>query len=169
MQTLVWGVLVGLVGMVVTGCASSSTTLARPGHQGTGQVIYRVSEEQAFTVALAAYAALYPKKSVDDIVKGRWRGYNADERSWAGDVWSHRLWVIPAIGTDVNGNEVHGYWYQYSGGGTYFPSEKRTAGLIEFVRSRLDATGTAVAVTGLRDGGLRDRRTRLSRAEAGRA
>jgi len=59
--------------------------------------------------------------------------------------------VIPAIGTDGNGNEVRGYWYQYSGGGTYFPSEKRTTGIIEFIRTRIDATGTAVVVTNLRD------------------
>ena len=32
------------------------------------------------------------------------------------------------------------------------PSEKRTTGLLSFIRSRLDATGTAVAITNLRDG-----------------
>jgi len=34
-------------------------------------VIYRISEETAFTVDLEAYAALYPTKSRDDIVDGR--------------------------------------------------------------------------------------------------
>jgi hypothetical protein len=98
----------------ITGCSAHSTTLSRNG-SGTGQVIYRVSEEMAFTTVLDAYAALLPKKSVDDIVEGHRRGYNADERTWAGDWWHHRILVIPAIGNDANGNEVHGYWYDYSG------------------------------------------------------
>jgi hypothetical protein len=39
-------------------------------------------------------------------------------RGW----WHHRILVIPAIGTDANGNEVRGYWYDYSGGGTFVPT-----------------------------------------------
>ena len=29
------------------------------------------------------------------------------------DWWSHRLLVIPAIGTGANGKEIHGNWYDY--------------------------------------------------------
>jgi hypothetical protein len=137
-----------LMGVVVTGCSAASTTLARPGQQG--QVIYRISEQQAFTTALEAYAALHPKQSVDDIVEGGRRGYNVDEYSGPYS-WSHRLLVIPAVGTDANGNEVRGYWYQYSGGGTLWAPERRTE-LIELIRSRLDATGTATLATNIRDG-----------------
>lgn len=144
-----FGLVAVVIPLVTAGCASSGTTLLRP-DQG-GQVIYRISEEQAFTTALEAYAALYPKQSVDDIVDGQRRGYNADERSWT-DWWSHRLLVIPAIGTDANGKGVHGYWYDYKGSGTLMPTEKRTTGLIELIRRRLDATGTATAVTNVRDG-----------------
>lgn len=133
---------------VVTGCASSGTTLRRPGGSGR-QVIYQMSEELAFTTALDAYAVLYPKQSVDDIVEGQRRGYNADEGA-SMDWWSHRLLVIPAIGTDANGKEVHGYWYDYSG--SMWPTEERQTGLIKLIRARLDATGTAVMVTNLRDG-----------------
>ncbi|MGH7368824.1 MAG: SHOCT domain-containing protein [Candidatus Rokuibacteriota bacterium] len=139
-----------LMALVATGCATSGTTLLRP-DRGGEHVIYRISEEQAFTTALEAYAALYPKQSVDDIVDGQRRGYNADERAWM-DWWSHRLLVIPAVGTDAGGKEVHGYWYDYSGGGTLWATEKRRTGLIELIRSRLDATGTATVVTNLRDG-----------------
>lgn len=138
-----------LMALVVTGCASSGTTLVRPG-QGEGHVIYRISEEQAFTTALEAYAVLYPKQSVDDIVDGHRRGYNADERSWM-DWWSHRLLVIPSVGIDASGNEVRGYWYDYSGSGTLVPTAKRRTGLLELIRTRLDATGTATVVTNLRD------------------
>ena len=34
---------------------------------------------------------------------------------WAGDWWHQRILVVPAIGTDTNGNEVRGYWHDYSG------------------------------------------------------
>jgi hypothetical protein len=141
-----------LVALLIISCSAHSTTLlVRNGPSG-GQVIYRISEETAFTTALDAYAVLFPKKSVDDIVDGHRRGYNADERSWAGDWWHHRLLVIPAIGTDGSGNEVHGYWYDYSGGGTFAPTAERTTGLLQLIRARLDATGTATVVTNLRDG-----------------
>jgi hypothetical protein len=142
-----------LAAVAATGCASSGTTLAAPdpGQDPPRQVIYRISEEQAFTIALEAYAVLTPNQSVDDIVSGNRRGYNADERSWT-DWWSHRLLVIPAIGIDASGHEVHGYWYDYAGSGTLFPTEKRMTGFLDLIRKRLDATRTAVVVTGLRDG-----------------
>jgi len=133
----------------ITGCSAHSTTLLWD-EPNARQVIYRVTEETAFTIALEAYAALYPNKSVDDVVEGGRRGYNADERSWAGDVWHHRILVIPAIGTDHNGREFLGYWYDYDGGGTYAPTTKRTTGLMQFIRTRLSST--ALVVAKVRDG-----------------
>jgi hypothetical protein len=94
---------------------------------------------------------LYPKQNVDDIVEGARRGYNAHERT-AMDWWAHRLLVIPAVGTEAQGNEVLGYWHACSGGGSMAPTSKRATGLIELIRTRLDATGTAVTVTNLHDG-----------------
>lgn len=150
MSRLLGLVAAALIALAATGCATSGTTLVHP-NQGGGQVIYRVSEEQAFTTALEAYAVLYPKQSVDDIVDGNLRGYNADERGPM-YYWSHRVFVVPAVGTDATGNVVHGYGYDYSGGGTLFPTAKRKTGLLELIRARLDATGTATVVTNLRDG-----------------
>ena len=136
------------VALMVTGCSSTGSTLVRS-DQGGQQVIYRISEAQAFTTALEGYAALYPKQSVDDVVKGNRRGYNADERMWT-DWWSHRLLIVPAIGTDASGTEVRGYWYDYSGSGSMTPTDKRTNGLLSFIRTRLEPT--AVVVTNVRDG-----------------
>jgi hypothetical protein len=139
--------------LLITGCGgwrTHSTTLSRDGASAE-QVIYRISEEAAFTTALDAYAVLFPKQGVDDIVEGNRRGYNADE-NWGMDLWHHRILVVPAIGTDASRNEVHGYWYDYSGGGTLRPTSERITGLLQFIRARLDATGTAVVVTNLRDG-----------------
>jgi len=143
------GIGAGSMLLALTACSSATTTLNQP--QRGGQVIYRISEEEAFTIALDAYAALYPKQSVDDIVDGKRRGYNADERS-ALDWWSHRLLIIPAAGIDSSGTEGRGYWYAYSGSGSMAPTEKRTTGLIELIRTRLERTGTATMVTNVQDG-----------------
>ncbi len=75
-----------LMALAATGCASSGTTLTQPNRPGS-QLIYHISEEQAFMTALEAYAALLPKQSVDDVVEGTRRGYNADQRRGP-DWWS---------------------------------------------------------------------------------
>lgn len=62
-------VAASLMTVVVTGCATSGTTLVRPDR--AGRVIYQISEQQAFTIALEAYAALYPKQSVETISSAR--------------------------------------------------------------------------------------------------
>jgi hypothetical protein len=151
MNRLLGLVAAGLMALVTTGCATSSTTLVRP-DQGGAQVIYRISEEKAFTTALEAYAVLLPKQSVDDIVDGLRRGYNADQR-FALDWYSHRVLVIPGAGTDARGNEVHGYWFDISGSGTMPISGKmKSSEFLRMILASLDATGTATVVTNVRDG-----------------
>jgi hypothetical protein len=121
------------------------------GNQGKSGLIYRVSEEQAFTTALEAYATLLPKQSLDDIVEGKWRGYNADLWIWA-DHWSNRILVIPVIG-NAGGADVRGYYYTYSGSGTILPLRERSPHyILGFIRKRLDATGRGVIVDNIRDG-----------------
>lgn len=145
------GLVAGLLmTLIATGCATSHTTLVRP-DLGGAQVIYRISEEKAFTTALEAYAVFLPKQSVDDITEGLRRGYNADER-WGLDYWSHRVFVVPAVGTDASGNEVRGYWYDISGSGTLVPTGEHRTRFLRFILSRLDGTGTATVVTNVRDG-----------------
>src|SRR5689334_13715054 len=150
MNRLIGIVAVAFLALGAAGC-TASTTLTRP-DQGAGQVIYRISEEKAFTIVLEAYAALLPKQSVDDIVVGLRRGYNADQR-FALDWYSHRVLVIPAIGTDANGNDVHGYWFDISGSGSMPISGKiKSREFLRMILASLDATGTATVVTNLRDG-----------------
>jgi hypothetical protein len=140
-----------LIGLAATGCASSSTTLVRP-DLGAGQVIYRISEEQAFTIALDAYAQLLPKQSVDDVVEGRRRGYSADQR-FGLDWYTHRVLVIPAVGTDARSQDVHGYWFDLSGSGSMpIHGSAKHKELLRVIQDALDATGTATVVTNLRDG-----------------
>jgi hypothetical protein len=140
-----------LIGLAATGCASSSTTLVRP-DLGAGQVIYRISEEQAFTIALDAYAQLLPKQSVDDVVEGRRRGYSADQR-FGLDWYTHRVLVIPAVGTDARGQDVHGYWFDLSGSGSMpIHGSAKHKELLRAIQEALSATETATLVTNLRDG-----------------
>jgi hypothetical protein len=142
--------MAALLGLLTIGCSANMTTLTRA-DLGGAQVIYRISEEQAFTTALEAYAVLLPKQSVDDVVEGSRRGYSADER-WGLDYWTHRVLVVPAVGTDAGGHEVHGYWYDISGSGTLIPGEEGKTRFLRLIRTRLDATGTATVVTSVRDG-----------------
>jgi hypothetical protein len=114
-------------------------------------VIYRISEEKAFRTVLDAYAVLLPMQSADDIVDGVRRGYNADER-WGLDYWSHRVLVVPAVGIDASGAEVHGYWFDISGSGTLMPVGEARTKFLRLIRAWLDPTGTATVVTNLRTG-----------------
>jgi ketosteroid isomerase-like protein len=143
--------IAALIGLAAAGCASSSTTLLRP-DLGPGQFIYRISEQKAFTIAMAAYARLLPKQSVDDVVDSWRRGYSADQR-FALDWYTHRVLVVPAIGTDSNGREVHGYWFDISGSGSMpISGSAKHKEFNQFLGDTLAATGTATLVTNLRDG-----------------
>src|SRR5437660_8120059 len=80
--------------LLIAGCgpftlSTHSTTLSSDG-TNAGQVIYRISEETAFTTALDAYAVLLPKQGVDDIVERNRRGYNVEENFGASQ-WHHRI------------------------------------------------------------------------------
>ncbi len=148
----IWGLAaVVLIGLGAAGCASSNTTLVRT-ERGDGQVIYRISEEKAFTIALDAYAVLLPKQSVDDVVDGRRRGYSADQR-FALDWYTHRVLVIPAVGMDAGGREVHGYWFDISGSGSMpISGGAKHKEFLRVIQEALAATGSATVVTNLRDG-----------------
>jgi hypothetical protein len=140
-----------LIGATAAGCASSSTTLVRP-DLGAGQVIYRISEEKAFTIGLDAYALLLPKQSVDDVVGGRRRGYSADQR-FALDWYTHRVVVVAAVGTDSSGRAVHGYWFDISGSGSMpISGSAKHKEFLRVIEEALAKTGTATVVSNIRDG-----------------
>ena len=81
MNRLLGLVATALMALTATGCAVSSSTLVRP-DQGGSQVIYRISEEQAFTTALEAYAVLTPKQSVE---------VARNSLGWRSSIWSDVL------------------------------------------------------------------------------
>jgi hypothetical protein len=136
-----------LAALPVAGCSTHNTTLV---DRGTGKVIYRLSEEQAFTMVLAVYAEVLPKQSLDDISSGTRRGYESTWR-WGLDTYSQKVLVIPAIGSDPAGREVRGYWFEVSGSGSSGSGHSKNLDLYRRLREALDATGTAVVVTNLRE------------------
>jgi hypothetical protein len=137
-----------LAALPVVGCSTHNTTLVQDGR--AGQVIYRLSEEQAFTTVINAYAEILPNQGLDDITGAR-RGYEATCR-WGLDTFSQKILVIPAIGTDARGGEVRGYYFEVSGSGTSTSCRFKNKDLYRRLREALDATGTAIVVTNLREG-----------------
>jgi hypothetical protein len=142
--------LAATLGLLLAGCSTHNTTLRQ--ESSDGQVIYRISEEQAFTVVLRAYADVLPKQGLYEIADGARRGYESTWRVWL-DSYSQKVFVIPAVGTDAEGREVHGYWFDVSGAGTAGISGGiKNRDLYEHIQRELDATGAATIVRNLREG-----------------
>src|SRR5262245_18144290 len=99
-----WAIAISYA-VLLNGCVTHTATR---GDSDTAQTMYQVSEEEAFTTILEFFAVEMPKQSVDDVVDGKYRGYNATARFWM-DWTDHRVLVIPAKGTDKDGREVSGY------------------------------------------------------------
>jgi len=146
MRMRMW--LVALL-VALAGC-THNTTLVRRG-PGDGRVIYRLSEEQAFTIARGAFAELLPDRKLFDITGNR-RGYWTTYR-FGIDHYSQRVLVVPAVGTDSTGHEVRGYWFDVSGKGTaIIAGGTKNRALYHRLQEAADATGTAVPVTNVHEG-----------------
>jgi len=138
-----------LVTVAVAGCSTHYTTLQTD--PIFPQVIYRISEEQAFTIALDAFAEVLPDQSLFDVAGPR-RGYHTTWR-FGLDTYSHKVLVIPAVGIGEMGQEVQGYWFDVSGSGTAIISgTAKNRELHRRLQNALDGTATATFVTNVREG-----------------
>ena len=104
-----------LCALALGGCVMHSAT--RGDTTASQMTIYQVSEEEAFVTILEMFAVEMPQQSVDDLVEGKHRGYNATARFWM-DWTDHRVLVIPAKGMDKDKREVRGYWYDIRSSGS---------------------------------------------------
>lgn len=112
--------------------------------------IYQISEEVAFTTILDIFAVEMPRQSVDDVVEGKYRGYNATARFWM-DWTDHRVLVVPAKGIDKDGREVSGYWYDIrSSGSRMIENPLRHNRIREAIQQKLG--NRTVEVTNLQEG-----------------
>jgi hypothetical protein len=114
------------------------------------RTIYKISEKVAFTTILDIFAVEMPKQSVDDVVDGKYRGYNATATFWM-DWTDHRVLVVPAKGIDKDGREVSGYWYDIrSSGSRMIENPLRHNRIREAIQQKLG--NRAVVVTNLQAG-----------------
>jgi hypothetical protein len=142
-------ILAGVSLLALFGCSTHNSTLV-PDARGS-QIIYRVPESQAFRIVTDAFAEVLPNQSLYDISGGR-RGYYATWR-FGLDTYSQRVLVVPVIGTDRSGREVTGFWFDVSGSGTAIISGAgKNRELYQRIQEALDASGTGVTVTNVRDG-----------------
>jgi hypothetical protein len=125
-------------------------TVTRGGSNASDVMIYKIAEEEAFITILEIFAVEMPKQSVDDVVEGKYRGYNATARFWM-DWTDHRVLVIPAKGIDKDGREISGYWYDIrSSGSRMIENPLRHNRIREAIEQKLG--DKAVVVTSLQDG-----------------
>ena len=142
-------VLGAFLAVLSVGCTHHTTLVRRD--SGDGRVIYRLSEEQAFTLARGAFAELLPERKLFDITGNR-RGYWTTYR-FGIDRFSQKILVIPAVGKDASGRDVSGYWFDVSGRGTaVITGSIKNRALYHRLQEAADATGTAVAATGVHEG-----------------
>lgn len=129
------------------GTTAPAQALARD----SGQVIYRISEEQAFTTVLDAYARCFRSRACSTSPAP-----GAGIRQPSASVSTRTLQkvlIVPAVGTDSTGREVPGYWFDVSGGGTAgISGSAKNRELFRRIVEALDATGTATVVTSVREG-----------------
>ena len=137
-----------LCAALLGGCVMHTET--RGDSNVAAHTIYKISEEEAFTTILDIFAVEMPKQSVDDIVEGKYRGYNATARFWM-DWTDHRVLVVPAKGIDKDGREISGYWYDIrSSGSRMIENPLRHNRIREAIEQKLG--NRAVAVITLQDG-----------------
>ena len=127
-----------------SGCSTHFSTLHPEGSQE--QIIYTISEEQAFQIAHGSLAATLPGRKIE-VVDGPVRGYSTYFRFLL-DTYTQQVLVHAAQGTDTLGKTVRGYYFEVSGSGTSIVQGRlKNVQLFERVAEAVNATGKGVAVT----------------------
>ena len=128
----------------LTGCSTNFSTL-QP-ENSANQVIYSVSEEQAFQIAFSSLTQVLPGKEITDI-DGPVKGYLATFR-FILDTYSQQVMVIPVSAKDAEGKTVRGYYFDVSGrGSSVVQGRAKNVELFETISSSAKATGKAVFVS----------------------
>jgi hypothetical protein len=123
-------ILIALFAFVLVGCSTQFSTLRPEG--STSQVIYAISEEQAFQIGFASLASILPGYEITDI-DGPIKGYSAVFR-FVLDTYTQQVMVIPATGKDATGKFVRGYYFDVSGrGSSILQGRAKNVELYEFV------------------------------------
>src|SRR5918996_1864019 len=98
---------------IAAGCSTHFTTLKEEG--SSTQVIYVITEEQAFQIAHASIATTLPGRKIE-VIDGPVRGYSTYFR-FVLDTYTQQVLVHAAQGVDAFGKAVRGYYFEVSGSG----------------------------------------------------
>ena len=151
-----------LIALIVAGCSTQHAAL-NP-NPDSPEVIYAISQSQAFAIARGAIQSAALRCGADDVHVDKisrgdgLRGYQADYDSWFYRFYiPRRLYVVPAAGIAASGEHVDGFrfeitYYYYRGLRTVqlrLPGGGCENTLTSALHAALQATGTATSVTGL--------------------
>lgn len=129
---------------LLIGCSTNFSTL-QP-ENSTKQVIYGVSEEQAFQIAFSSLTQVLPGNEITEI-DGPVKGYSATFR-FVLDTYSQQVIVVPASGKDAEGKVVRGYYFEVSGSGSsVVQGRAKNVQLFETISSSAKATNKGVFVS----------------------
>ena len=133
---------------VVSACSSHFDTSKREG--ATGYTIYRISQEQAFSIAYNSILTVLPGRKISEI-EGPVKGYSTWSR-FVLDTYTQQVTVVPARGTTSAGQVVEGFYFEVSGSGTSGTGYGKNVTLYETIQQRLDQLNVGVKVSRLERG-----------------
>lgn len=155
--------LVMLLTFIPAGCSTHFSTLKPEG--SSTQVIYTITEEQAFQIAHASLATTLPGRKIE-VIDGPIRGYSTSFR-FVLDTYTQQVLVHAAQGSDPLGKTVRGYYFEVSGSGSAIVQGRaKNIELFERVADAAKATGRGVSVTGVERIGYTNAKWRLGEGAA---
>lgn len=132
----------------LTACSSEFDTSQHK--DGSGRVIYQMSQQQAFNLALTSMASFFPGRNIFEVDE-QLKGY----RTWTTfvvDRYHHYIRVVPAVGTNSAGQRIAGFYFQISGSGTSGSGYASNVEFYEQFQRQLDGLSVAVKVRQVRPG-----------------
>lgn len=150
MKSSIWFMLVLL--LLICGCSSHYTTL-NPDKSGHS-TIYNIQPDKALEIAQWSLLHTIPGHAVSEI-NGPMKGYSSYTR-FAFDTYAQQVLAIGAKGTDENGKEVCGFYFEVSGQGSSGSGRSYNASIFKNLKKRLKDTGAETNVTNMRTVGWKD-------------
>ena len=134
--------LLGLA-VVLTACSTHFDTSIRKGVDG--YTIYRLRQEQAFSIAYDSIATVLPGRNISEI-DGFAKGYSTWSR-FGLDTYTQRVLVIPVRGIAKDGTTIEGFYLDISGSGSSGSGRAKNVSLHRTIQKMLDQRNVSAVVT----------------------
>ena len=132
--------------VLLSGCSTHFSTLTPASSKD--QILYLIQEDQALAIAYDSIVLTLPGRKIQE-VEGSARGFTTYFRFLL-DTYTQTVLVFRAKGTDADGAEVRGCYFEVSGSGTSFvQGRNKNVQLYAKVVELADATMKKVAVSGV--------------------